>query len=344
MNELPTISIRVDGSMHPAECVELARAAEAAGLTGVWFAENAFARGILPAATACAIATETIRINAGVFNPYSRHPTMMAMEIGGLDEIANGRASISVGAGIAAATARLGLSGDKPLPALRDTLAILRGLLHGREVDYSGAVYSAKKVKLDYQPRQSIPVYLAGRGDLTIKLSGAAADGLMISNMCSAEFAGRAAELMRSSGRAAGREAAGRVVQYMPCCTHPNSAEALKAAKRTVGEMLPRFWGLGQRVASAKHALLAGTNISEEEYATSASRIRAGEDPADVLDERHAAAFSLYGTADECLMLARKYKAAGVDELALTFSGSDAKDQIALIGAALSRLGVPFNR
>ena len=93
MNELPTISIRVDGSMHPAECVELAKAAEAAGLTGVWFAENAFARGILPAATACALATEKIRINAGVFNPFSRHPTMMAMEIGALDEISNGRTS-----------------------------------------------------------------------------------------------------------------------------------------------------------------------------------------------------------------------------------------------------------
>jgi len=82
MNDLPRISIRVDGSMQPSECVQLAMAADAAGLAGVWFAENAFARGILPAASACAIATQAVRINAGVFNPYSRHPTMMAMEIG----------------------------------------------------------------------------------------------------------------------------------------------------------------------------------------------------------------------------------------------------------------------
>ncbi|MGE3159948.1 MAG: LLM class flavin-dependent oxidoreductase [Xanthobacteraceae bacterium] len=337
MNELPTLSIRVDGSMLPAECVELAKAAETAGLAGVWFAENAFARGILPAATACALATEKIRINAGVFNPFSRHPAMMAMEIGPLDEISNGRASISIGAGIASATARLGLSGDRPLPALRDTLAIVRGLLEGREVDYTGAVFSARKVKLDYQPRQNIPVYLAGRGNLTVKLAGAAADGLMISNMCSVDFAGHSADLMRSSGRTAGRDTPGRAVQYMPCCTHPQSDEALKAAKRTVGEMLPRFWALGQRVGSAKEALLAGTKISEADYADASSRIRAGEDAADVLDERHVTAFSLYGTPNECLMLARKYRAAGIDELALTFSGSNAKDQIAAIGEALSR-------
>jgi 5,10-methylenetetrahydromethanopterin reductase len=330
--------------MHPAECVELAKAADAAGLAGVWFAENAFARGILPAATACAIATEKARINAGVFNPYSRHPTMMAMEIGALDEVSNGRASISIGAGIAAATARLGLSGEKPLPALRDTLTIVRGLLQGKEVDYSGAVYSAKKVKLDYRPRASIPVYLAGRGNLTIKLSGESADGLMISNMCSVEFAGRAAKLMRSSGRAVGRETPGKAVQYMPCSTHPKSSEALKAAKRMVGEMLPRFWALGQKVVSAKDALLAGTNISEEEFSVSSNRIRAGEDPAEVLDDRYAAAFSLFGTTDECLMLARRYKAMGIDELALTFTGPDAKDQIAAIGAALSRTRASFNR
>ena len=62
-----------------------------------------------------------------------------------------------------------------------------------------------------------------------------------------------------------------------------------------------------------------------------------------MLDERYTTAFSLYGTPDECLMLARKYKAAGIDELALTFAGPDAKDQIAAIGAALSRAR-PFSR
>jgi 5,10-methylenetetrahydromethanopterin reductase len=66
----PNISIRVEGGMAPSTCVELARAAEAAGLAGVWFAENAFARGILPAAAAparcasmraCSIRTAGIR-------------------------------------------------------------------------------------------------------------------------------------------------------------------------------------------------------------------------------------------------------------------------------------------
>jgi 5,10-methylenetetrahydromethanopterin reductase len=337
MNDLPRISIRVDGSMRPAECVELAKAADSAGLTGVWFAENAFARGILPAAAACAIATKRVQINAGVFNPYSRHPTMMAMEIGALDELSNGRASLSIGAGIMSATEKIGLSAERPLPALRDALTIVRGLLQGKEVDYSGRSYSARKIRLDYPARARIPIYLAGRGNMTVKLSAVAADGLLISNMCSRQFSGRLAALMRSSGRAAGQDLPGKVIQYMPCATDIKSSRAKEAAKRMIGEMLPRFWALGQKLGSAKDALLSGTHISEEDFSKSTRRILAGEDPARVLDDRYASAFSLSGTHEECLTLAGKYKAAGIDELALTFSGPQAKEEIAAIGAALTR-------
>jgi 5,10-methylenetetrahydromethanopterin reductase len=344
MSSLPKISIRLDGSMPPQDCVELAKAADTAGLAGIWFAENAFARGILPAAAACAVATTRVRINAGVFNPYSRHPTMMAMEIGALDELSGGRGSLSIGAGIQSAAAKMGLNAEKPVPALRDALAIVRALLRGEEVDHAGPGFSARKIRLDYRPRAAIPVYLAGRGHLTVKLAGEAADGLLVSNMCSVGFAGRLAGLMRSSARAAGRDAPGHVVQYMPCATHPDSSEALKSAKRAVGEMLPRFWALGQKLGSAKEALLTGSPMSEGEFADVAGRLRSGGDPTQVLDDRYALAFSLAGTPDECLRLAANYKAAGIDELALTFSGPSAKEEIAAIGAALARAEKPHAR
>jgi 5,10-methylenetetrahydromethanopterin reductase len=335
MSDLPKISIRLDGSIPPQECVELAIAADKAGLSGVWFAENAFARGIWPAAAACAVATKRVHIHVGVFNPFNRHPTMMAMEVGALDELSNGRASVSLGAGIMAASSKMGIDAEKPVPALRDALIILRALLNGEEINYIGQRFSAKKIKLDYKPRSGIPIFLAGRGNLTIKLAGEAADGLLVSNMCSAGYAGRSAELMRSARSGATNGSAGLVVQYMPCITNGASLEAFRDAKRIVGEMMPRFWALGQKVSSAKEALLLGTGLSEEEFAEAASDINSGQDPADVLDERYATTFSLYGTPEECLALARRYKAAGVDELALTFSGPSAPHEIAAIGKAI---------
>lgn len=322
--------------MTPSACVELARAADTAGFMSVWFAENAFARGILPAAAACAVATERLQIGAGVFNPFSRHPSMMAMEIGALDELSNGRASLSIGSGIVSATGKIGLNAEKPLLALRDSLTIVRGLLRGEEVDHAGSAFSARKVKLDYKPRADIPIYLAGRGNLMVKLAGEAADGLIISNMCSVEFAGRAAALMQESRCAAGRTGSGRVVQYMPCTVHKDAKAAMDVAKRAVGEMVPGFWALGQKLSSAKDALLAGTNITESEFVSAAAHLRAGEDATIALDERFAVAFSLVGTSEDCLAGAARYAEAGVTELALTFGGPTALDDIKQLGQALA--------
>jgi 5,10-methylenetetrahydromethanopterin reductase len=335
MSGLPKISIRLDGSITPHECVDLAIAADKAALSGVWFAENAFARSIWPAAAACAVATNRIHIHVGVFNPFNRHPTMMAMEVGAFDELSNGRASISLGAGIISASTKMGIDGERPVPALRDALIILRGLLNGEEVDHVGQRFSARKIKLEYKPRAGIPIFLAGRGNLTIKLAGEAADGLLVSNMCSAGYAGRSAELMHSARPQTASGSAGSVIQYMPCIVNRSSLEALRDAKRIVGEMVPRFWALGQKVPSAKDALLLGTGISDDDFAAAASEINSGRDPADVLDERYAVAFSIYGTPEECLALAKRYKAAGVDELALTFSGPSAQHEIATIGKAI---------
>ena len=337
MARLPQFSVRLHGSIPPAACVGQAQAAEAAGFAGLWFAENAFARGILPAAAACATATVRLHINAGVFNPFSRHPTMMAMEIGALDELSNGRATLSVGTGILSALQKIGFEPDKPLAALRDTITIVRGLLSGEPVDHAGPVFKARNVKLDYSPRPDIPIFLAGRGNLTVKLVGELADGLIVSNMCSAAFTGRVAALLQASRRAAGRPANARVIQYMPCALNADRDAAITAAKRSVGEMLPGFWSLGQKLKSAKEGLLAGTDISEAEFAAASARLSAGEDAGEVLDERYTNAFALAGTPQDCLAASEKYAAAGVSELALTFSGAGAVQDIKSMGGALAK-------
>ena len=131
MSDLPKLSVRLHGGIEPGRCITLAKTAEAHGFHSVWFAENAFNRGVLPAASACAAATSRIGIGIGVFNPYNRHPTLIAMEIGALDELARGRARLGIGSGIAAATERMGLSADRPLAAVRDAITIVRAMLKG---------------------------------------------------------------------------------------------------------------------------------------------------------------------------------------------------------------------
>jgi len=336
MNPLPKIGMRLHGSISAGECVEKAQAAEKAGLEALWFAENAFARGILPAAAACAVSTQRIKIQAGVFNPFSRHPTMMAMEIGALDELSNGRVGVSIGAGIGSAVEKMGLSAAKPLGALRDTVTILRALLAGEVVNHEGSAFCARNVKLDFKTRKDIPLFLAGRGEKTLMLCGQAADGLIVSNMCAAAYSAKCADIVHAAASHANRPAP-RIIQYMPCAVAADGAKAVAAAKRMLGELVPSFWSLSQRVASAKSALLLETGIEEEEFARVSQLIRDGGDPAEVLDDRFVRAFAIAGTPEECVAQARNYGAAGVNEIALTFQDDMEFEDLKRLGEALSR-------
>ena len=339
MTTLPKLTVRLHGGLTPQQCIVQAQAAERAGFDGVWFAENPFARGILPAAAACAVATQRLGIGAGVFNPYNRHPTLIAMEIGALDELAgeqaSGRMRLGIGSGVGGAVERIGMSYARPVTALGEAIAIVRALLAGEEVTFAGEVFKIDRVKLDYAPRRDIAIFMAGRGDRSLALCGERADGLLVSNMCTAAFVARSAALMREAAARAGRMGPLGVVRYMPCCVAEDRAEAIAAAKRAVGEMLPTYWRLGQRLEGAKQALTMDSNIGEAQFAAAAERLRAGEDAAAVLDEHFVEAFAIAGTAADCAAQVAACGEAGVTELALTFSSGNTVAEMRSLVSAL---------
>jgi 5,10-methylenetetrahydromethanopterin reductase len=335
----PKLSVRLHGGLSGAQCVARAKAAEAAGFASVWFAENMFARGILPAAAACAVATQRIGIGAGVFNPYNRHPTLIAMEIGALDELAGGRVRLGIGSGVGSAIERIGLSYARPVTALGEAIAIVRALLAGDEVSFAGEVFKVDRVKLDYAPRRDIAIFIAGRGDRSLALCGERADGLLVSNMCTAAFVARSAAQVGEAAARAGRSGAPGIVRYMPCCVAEDRDEANAAAKRAVGEMLPVYWRLGERLEGAKQALTLESGISEAEFAAAAERLRAGENAAAVLDVRFVAAFAIAGTAADCAAQVAACGTAGVTELALTFSGPESGTEMNELAAACQSQG-----
>jgi 5,10-methylenetetrahydromethanopterin reductase len=334
--DLPKLSVRLSGGIAPGRCIDLAKVVDANGYDSIWFAENAFNRGVLPAASACAAATGRIRIGVGVFNPYNRHPTLIAMEIGALDELAQGRARLGIGSGIASATERMGLSTERPLAAVRDAITIVRAMLAGETVSYAGRAFSAHEVKLEYRPpRPDMPLLMAARGEQALTLCGRIADGLMISNMCPPAFTRHAVEVVRKSAREAGRPPPADVVQYVPCVARPDRDEAVSLAKETIGDMLPGFWSLSQQVPAAKAALLRAGGLTEADFVSAVERLQGGERPADALDQRFVAAFAIAGTADDCLAQARRYREAGASELALSFVGPRPDEDLAYLAQAV---------
>ncbi len=335
MPKFPRLSLRLHGGLTSQQCVAQAQAAEAVGFHGIWFAENPFSRGILPAAAACAIATRKIKIAPGVFNPYNRHPSLIAMEIGALDELAQGRVRLGIGSGIGVAVERMGFAYDRPVTTLREAVLIVRALLRGEEVSHTGA-FQLLNVKLEYHARAGIPIFMAGRGDRSLRACGELGDGLIISNMCTVAFAAGAVGKLHAAARAAGRANLPEVVQYVACFPGRDRAETQRLARAAVGEMLPGYWRLGQRQPAAKRALIEDSGIGEADFAAAVARLAAGERTETALDERFVAAFTVAGNADDCRRRAAAYAQAGVTELALTFSGPDAATDMRFLAEALS--------
>jgi 5,10-methylenetetrahydromethanopterin reductase len=329
---LPAIALRCHGGLSPQQCLEHAVAAERAGFSTVWFAENPFSRGAWPAAAACAVATERIRIGLGVLNPHMRHPTLMAMEIAAFDELSEGRAVLGIGAGIPSRVRRIAPV-DRPIAAVRDAVTITRALLRGETVTYTGKAFSADGVKLDVSPRRAdVPIFTAAMGEQALRLCGEIADGVIVSNLVPPAFTRRAVLLIREGAARASRPAPREVVQYVPCAVRDDGADARRRAKRHVGAMLTAY----AATASAATRAAMAEQGRPQDFARAMARLHRGEAPDDAIDDQLLAEYAIAGTPAECVEQCRAYANAGVTELAVAPIGERGADDLARLGRALA--------
>ena len=333
-SRLPRLALRLSGAWSPLAVVDLARRAESAGFAALWLAENPFERGALPAAAAAAAATSRLEIGVGVVNPYNRHPTLIAMEFGALDELSRGRAVLGIGAGIGAAVERMGHSWQRPRSAVRDAVHIVRAMLAGEEVSYRGSVFRVEGAKLGYRPlRPDLPIYIAAVGDSSLRLCAEMADGLIISNLSPLAYSERAVGILSETARRAGRKP-GRVVQYMLCAARPDREEARRIARRALAPMLAQFWRNAEGRPARRAAIAGGSGVGDAEFAACVERIARGEPADTVLDDRFVEAFTIAGTVADCLERAASYRRAGVNELALGLVGPEPECAIDDLGRA----------
>jgi 5,10-methylenetetrahydromethanopterin reductase len=280
--------------------------------------------------------TRRLLIGVGIVNPFTRHPSLIAMEWGALDELAEGRAMLGIGAGIAAAVRRLGFGWEQPLSAVREAIHIVRGLLRGEEVTYHGRMFAVDRVRLDHRPpRPDLPIFMAAVGERSLAVCGEIADGLIVSNMLPSGYTARAAAIVREAAAAAGRPAPG-VVQYVPCVARPDRDQARRIVKPPLARMLTAFWALGENRPDRREIMVRSSGVPRAEFATAIARLARGEAADGVLDDRFVDAFAIAGAADDCLAQAATYQQAGVGELALNFVGRDPASDIQYLGGFLS--------
>ena len=125
----------------------------------------------LPALTAAAMATRTLRVGTYVIANDYRNPVMLAKEAATVDVLSGGRFELGMGAGRPAAAddnRMLGAafdSGAVRVARLAESLALIKALLSGQTVTVTGPHYAAANAQISPRPvQQPRPPILVAAG------------------------------------------------------------------------------------------------------------------------------------------------------------------------------------
>ncbi|MFI0411671.1 LLM class flavin-dependent oxidoreductase [Actinomadura sp. 3N508] len=231
--------VALPGDLPARETVALAREAEALGYDNVWVNDDRLQRDPIALLSAIAGATSRVALGPGVTNPYTRHPALLASAVATLDELSGGRAVLGLGTG-GTGHRPLGVRRDAPAAALREAVAVARGLLAGEEVTLDGRVVRTDGARLDFAPfRADVPIYVGARGPRLLEVAGEVADGVIVGNLATAEgWSYATGRIARGAARAGRRLADVRLVAWFYCCVADDPDAALDAIRPMVATSL----------------------------------------------------------------------------------------------------------
>ncbi len=134
---------------------------------------------------AIANATERVQIATGVTTPLFRyHPGVVAQAAATMDRLSEGRFHLGVGTGENLNEGPLGLPFPKyaeRAARMAEALQIMRRLLDGEKLDFSGEYYTTDRAKLYSPPIGRVPIWLAAGGPKSAGLAARLADGIITS-------------------------------------------------------------------------------------------------------------------------------------------------------------------
>ncbi|MBC7815255.1 MAG: LLM class flavin-dependent oxidoreductase [Burkholderiales bacterium] len=171
-------SLRLNNDRPVSEYVTLAQAAEKAGFDQFWVSHDLFLRGAPVILAAVAQATERIEIGTCIVNPYTMNPAEIAMMAATLEELSGGRFNLGLGAGAGEFLKWVGISQDKPLTAVIETIKVLNALLSGKPAPLDGEFLQwDNEAYLRFAPLRRIPIYIGAMSPNMLRAIGEIADG-----------------------------------------------------------------------------------------------------------------------------------------------------------------------
>ncbi len=307
--------------MPLADSVRVVQAGEALGYDMAWIPDQTFYRDPFLVMAAWGQATSKIGLMIGVTNPYTRHPAQVARAMATLDEMTGGRAHLGIGAGNRRELL-LPMGHEQTAAAYRcrEMAQIVRALLHGETVRHRSDYVVADGIKLEWQAhRADLPIYIAGRGALTLEAAGEVADGAIVGALVSPTGLDYAFAAIARGAERAGRDPSKvKVVSWVTCLVTDDMAAMMDRLKSSVAHI----------IGGAPVPLLTGIGL-DEGYVTSLKATYTEGGPSAAarhVTEREIDMLTVVGSADSVCEKIQRLAQRGVDQIGflLTEPGADA--------------------
>jgi alkanesulfonate monooxygenase SsuD/methylene tetrahydromethanopterin reductase-like flavin-dependent oxidoreductase (luciferase family) len=296
---------------------EFAGRVEEAGYDELWVVEDCFYAGSIASATVALAATERIPVGIGVLPAVLRNPALAAMEIAALARFFPGRLQVGFGHGVADWMRQVGAFPSSQLAALGETVRVVRALMAGETVDFSGRHVRLRDVRLEFPPDVIPPVYTGVRQEKSLRLSGEVADGTILAEPASPGYVAQSRRTIDEGRAAAGREDPHRLTVYSFLSVYARDEIALVAA------MALRIHGVAAGVlpelAAEVEALAAATDDNQK--------------LASLLPDEYVDQLCVDGSPDRCAAGIEALHRAGADAVVLVPSNDPgtADDQLRFV-------------
>jgi 5,10-methylenetetrahydromethanopterin reductase len=216
----------------------LARLAEALGFDTLWHSNERFYREMFVRMASSAMATAHIGLGGAVAEPFAVHPLLTAQSLASVHELSGGRAALAFGAG-GSGFQMMGVKRERSARALREAYAIAKGVLAGEEMTYPGEIISAQQAKLQFKLEQPPTLWVATRGDVTLRTAGEYADAVMIATYATPASVAEAVRMVRAGAERAGRDPSRiRMMSRVDTCVHAEAAKAFDGTRVMIARFL----------------------------------------------------------------------------------------------------------
>lgn len=229
---------------HPlSDAIEYVQYAESRGFEAVWQAESRLVRDAIVPMAAFAATTKRIKIGSGVINNWTRNAALTAATFLTLDDLAQDRIMLGIGAWWDPLAKNVGINRTKPLLAMREHVTVVRDLLAMKNVTFHGEFVNVTGIELDIvhgrrEPR-NVPIYIGATGPKMMAMAGEIADGALLNYLVSPAYNADALSQLEKGAKLAGKtlDEIDRP-QLVVCSVDQDRKKALDGARKLVTQYL----------------------------------------------------------------------------------------------------------